>query len=152
MHTDAITPHWPSLTAGMTSTVMPNVFLIAVLAIAVLGAGQARTGGTASAAGPGTFREERVAEAGAAAHTAVDAIVPPVKRVAPRTPVFTHGSAGGTAASGSNKKTEPIAPARPNCDPGYKVDAKGTSCVPSSPVAAQAKPNPEKGSTRKKKR
>lgn len=91
---------------------MPHLLPFAtILACAVLAAPQVRA-------------DDRMAEAGAAG----DAIVAPVKRVAPRTPVFTHGAAGGTGASGG-KKNKPIVPARPNCDPGFKVDDSGTRCV-----------------------
>ena len=109
---------------------MAHVLLVTVLAGAVVAAAHARAHSTMStAAYEGQHRGERVADAGAAAETQAEAIVPPVKRVAPRTPSFTHGAAGGTSASGGKKKSEPVVPARPNCDPGFKVDDKGTGCI-----------------------
>lgn len=109
---------------------MAHVLLLTVLAGAVVAAAHARAhSATDTAAHDSQHRGERVAEAGTAAETQVEAIVPPVKRVAPRTPSFTHGAAGGTSASGGKKKSEPVVPARPNCDPGFKVDDKGTGCI-----------------------
>jgi hypothetical protein len=71
-------------------------------------AGSTSTGGTASNAG-------------------AEPMVAPVKRVAPKTPVFTHGVAGGT--TGKEKSAQPIVPERPNCDPGFKVDGTGKGCM-----------------------
>jgi hypothetical protein len=106
---------------------MPHlVFFAAVLAGTVLAASpicaQAPQG---TAERPG----ERVADAGATGQTAGEAIVPPVKRVAPRTPVFTYGAAGGAGGSGHKKQNQPIVPSRPDCDPGFKVDDSGKRCV-----------------------
>ena len=127
-------------------------FFIAVLASAVFAASQAPAQTEQGTAGSPARRGERVAQAGATAQTGGDAIVAPVKRVAPRTPVFTHGAAGGSGASGGKKQRMPVVPARPNCDPGFKVDQAGTACVPSSTGAAQAERNPEKASTKKRQR
>ncbi len=104
----------------------PFVFFAAILASTAVAASPLRAQtaqGTAAPAG------ERVAEAGTTAQTAGEAIVAPVKRVAPRTPVFTYGAAGSAGGSGSKKQNQRIVPARPDCDPGFKVDDSGTRCV-----------------------
>jgi hypothetical protein len=87
----------------------------------------------------------RVGDAGASGSAVVqsgsDAVVAPVKRVAPRTPVFSHG-----APASGGKSDKAVVPARPNCDPGYKVDGSGKGCT------KIARTEPHKAGNKKKSR
>jgi len=66
------------------------------------------------------------AETGTPAQPNTEPMVAPVKRVAPKTPVFTHGAASGSVGKSS---AGPVVPSRPDCDSGFKVDESGKRCI-----------------------
>lgn len=70
--------------------------------------------------------------------TQIEPIVAPVKRSQPKTPELEEATKPKPEAksgkpsskeSKPKKTSRPVVPARPNCDPGFKVDAAGKSCV-----------------------